>query len=206
MEKKLKTASYPGDFSSLGSNWWAFASRGILSLLFGGVAVCIPVTTVLTMTIIFGAYSIVDGIFSLIAGINRLSKEKQWGTFAVNGLIGIVTGLVALIMPQLASISIAIFLWTIISMWSIATGSGEIKAALRLRQEVQNEWLLALNGSISLFLGVIILVLLWLNPLISVITLGLLIGSNFIASGIILLLLAFKLRNRQKEIKSTMKI
>lgn len=202
MEKDLKNTSNAIDLSSLESNWWAFALRGILSILFGGAAICMPLTTLVTMTIIFGAYSIVDGIFSLVSGINRLSKKKRWGTLILNGWIGILSGLVAIIMPQVASIGIAIFLWIMISIWSIATGMVEISAAVRLRQEIKNEWLLGLNGVLSVVLGIIIVVLLWVNPLISLITLGLLIGSNFIASGIMLLLLSFKLRDRNKDLPS----
>ncbi|WP_269516759.1 HdeD family acid-resistance protein [Candidatus Odyssella acanthamoebae] len=178
----------------------------MLSILFGGVAICMPATTVLTLTIIFGTYSIVDGVFSLVSGINRLSRGKRWGTFVLNGLIGIGAGLVALIMPQLAYVGLAVFLWTIISIWSIATGIVEINAAVRLRQEIQNEWLLALNGLISVVLGIIIQVLLWINPFISLIALGLVIGSNFVASGITLLLLAFKLRNREKDLSSNKRV
>ncbi|WP_051908385.1 HdeD family acid-resistance protein [Candidatus Odyssella acanthamoebae] len=206
MEKNLNNVSDSADLSSLQSNWWAFALRGILSLLFGGMAIYMPLTTMVTMTIIFGAYSIVDGIFSLVSGINRLSKKQRWGTLVLNGLIGVVSGLVALIMPQITSIGITIFLWTMISIWSITTGLVEIRAAVRLRQEIQNEWLLGLNGVLSVVLGIIILVLLWVNPLISVLTLGLLIGSNFVASGIVLLLLAFKLRNRKKDLSITRRI
>ena len=206
MEKHLQNTSYSVDQSSLESNWWTFALRGILSILFGGIAIYMPVNTVLTMTIIFGSYAIVDGTFSLVSGLNRLSKEKRWGTLVLNGLIGIVSGLAALIMPQVASIGIAIFLWTMIALWSIATGIVDINAAMRLRREIQNEWLLALNGALSLGLGIIVLMLLWANPLISVVTLGLLIGSNFIASGIMLLLLAFKLWNRNRDLISNTRI
>lgn len=206
MKKILNNVPDSGDLSSLESNWWAFALRGILSILFGGMAIYMPVTTMVTMTIIFGSYSIVDGIFSLVSGINRLSKKQRWGTLVLNGLMGVAWGLVALIMPQIASIGITIFLWTMISIWSITTGLVEIRAAVRLRQEIQNEWLLGLNGVLSVVLGIIIQVLLWVNPLISVLTLGLLIGSNFVASGIVLLLLAFKLRNRQKELSSPQRI
>lgn len=202
MEKHLQSTTYPVDQSSLESNWWTFALRGILSILFGGIAIYIPVSTILALTIIFGSYAIVDGTFSLVSGLNRLSKEKRWGTFVLNGLIGIVSGLAALIMPQVASIGIAIFLWTTIALWSVATGIVDINSAMRLRREVENDWLLALNGALSLGLGIIVLMLLWANPLISVVTLGLLIGSNFIASGITLLLLAFKLKNRNQDLIS----
>ncbi|WP_010298479.1 HdeD family acid-resistance protein [Candidatus Odyssella thessalonicensis] len=187
--------SYMNSASSLEANWWAFAIRGLLSLIFGSLAICMPVTTVVAMTIIFGAYSIVDGAVSLISGINRLTKDKRWGALVLNGVIGILFGLTVLIMPQLASLSIAVFFGAMTAIWSIATGLGQINAGLRLRREIPHEGLLALNGTVSTILGILILVLVWVKPLISLITLGWLIGANFIASGIILSLLAFKLHN-----------
>jgi uncharacterized membrane protein HdeD (DUF308 family) len=202
MKKILKDTSYSVDLSSLESNWWAFAVRGALSILFGGVAIWMPETTVLTIAIMFGVYSIGNGVFSLMSGLNRLAKGKRWGTLVLNGLIGIGAGLLALIMPHIASISLAVFLWTIISIWSIVTGLIEINAAVRLRQEIENEWLLALNGLISIVLGVLVQVLLWINPLMSLTALGLVTGANFVASGITLLSLAFKLHNREKELPS----
>lgn len=187
--------SYVNSASSLEANWWTFVIRGLLSLIVGSLAICMPVTTVVAMTIIFGAYSIVDGAISLISGINRLTKDKRWGALVLNGVVGILFGLTVLIMPQLASLSIAVFFGTMTALWSIATGLGQINAGLRLRREISHEGLLAINGTVSTILGILILVLVWVKPLISLITLGWLIGANFIASGIILSLLAFKLHN-----------
>jgi uncharacterized membrane protein HdeD (DUF308 family) len=61
-------------------------------------------------------------------------------------------------------VSIAVFLWTMIATWSIATGIVDINAALRLRKEIDNEVLLALNGILSVAIGIIVLMMVWANP------------------------------------------
>jgi uncharacterized membrane protein HdeD (DUF308 family) len=199
MEKKLKSADYFSNFSSLEANWWVFGLRGISSIIFGILAAFMPIETVLAITILFGAYAIVDGVFTLVSGINGARKKQRWGTLVASGVLSIAAGVVVLIWPQIASISLTAFLWGMISMWAITTGIFEIAAAIRLRREIPGEWLLVLSGILSLTLGVGALLLFWFNPLASLVTLGLFISYNWLASGITQLLLAFKLFRLQKN-------
>ncbi|AZL15914.1 HdeD family acid-resistance protein [Rickettsiales endosymbiont of Stachyamoeba lipophora] len=198
MKKNLKHGTPQSNLCSLAPNWWVFALRGIISIIFGGIAIYMPITTIVVMTIIFGIYTIMDGIFSLISGINRASKGHHWGGLVLSGVLGIIAGLTMLVKPQISSIGLMAFLWTTLSIWSISTGISEIAAAVRLRQEIQGEWLLGLSGALSIIVGISVLILLWLNPMASLITLGLFIGSNACISGIVLLLLAFKLFNLER--------
>lgn len=187
-------------FCSLALNWWVFGLRGILAIIFGIAALFLPSTTVLALTIVFGAYSLLDGVFDLISGINRAHRGKHWGGLVFSGILGIIIGMIVLILPQLAAIGLAAFLWTMIGFWAITTGIFEIAAALRLRKEIKGEWLLASSGILSLVLGIGALATFWLNPVISIVSLGLLIGAYAFVVGIVLLLLAFKLWKREKSL------
>ncbi|MHB9147750.1 MAG: HdeD family acid-resistance protein [Candidatus Amoebophilus sp.] len=198
MDKHSKYTTQIGYFPSIKTNWWLIALRGIFSIIFGIVVLFMPATTVLAITLVFGAYSIVDGICYIIAGISRARKGKAWGSLILLGLLGIITGIVVLITPQIATISLVYFLWTMIAMWAIATGILKIIAAARLRREVEGEWFMAFTGFISILLGIWLTVLLWLNPAASLLTLGLLIGVQSIVSGITSILLAFKLRKLEQ--------
>ena len=91
-----------------------------------------------------------------------------------------------------------IFLATLIgsiasgNMWvgAIVTGVLEIAAAYRLRSVLRHEWLVAFNGVLSVLFGIFVL----LFPGAGALALVWLIGWYAIASGVALLVLAFRLR------------
>lgn len=49
--------------------WWAFALQGVLAIIFGILAILWPGLTLRTLVLLFAAYALVDGFFSVIAGI-----------------------------------------------------------------------------------------------------------------------------------------
>ncbi|EMV3540447.1 TPA: heat resistance membrane protein HdeD-GI, partial [Escherichia coli] len=46
---------------SLSQNWWLFVLRGVLALIFAALAFWMPQSALLAMTIMFGAFSLVNG-------------------------------------------------------------------------------------------------------------------------------------------------
>ncbi len=178
---------------SLESNWWIFAVRGVLALMFGSLALLMPVVAVLSLTLIFGAFATVDGAFHLVSGISLARKGRRWAGLILCGILGIGAGLVTLIAPQMATFGLTAFLWTMVSWWALATGALEITTAIRLRRESQGSWLMALSGVFSLLLGMIMQIIFWTNPLVTMPALGWFIAFNALVSGVTLLVLAFRL-------------
>ena len=52
---------------SLSQNWWLFVLRGVLALIFAALAFWMPQSALLAMTILFGAFSLVNGALGLAA-------------------------------------------------------------------------------------------------------------------------------------------
>jgi uncharacterized membrane protein HdeD (DUF308 family) len=69
-------------------------------------------------------------------------------------------------------------------------GIFEIAAAIRLRKHIENEWLLALLGVVSIAFGV----LMFLQPGPGALAVVWLIGSFSLVFGILLIVLGFKLK------------
>jgi uncharacterized membrane protein HdeD (DUF308 family) len=194
--------------SSLTPNWWIFVLRGVFSIVFGSIALFMPITTILIMVLIFGVYAVVDGVLYIISGINFIRKGKIWRGLISSGIIGILSGLIVLSFPYVSVIGLSSFLMIIISFWAITTGFLEIIVALRLRKEIKEDWFLVLAGVLSITLGIGIVVLLIANPLvISLVTLGLIIGASSLAYGATLIALGLKLlRSREATFSGRTKI
>ena len=172
---------------SLSQNWWLVALRGVLAILFGLLAFIWPGVTWLTLIFLFGIYAIFDGVVAIWTGLSRTKETPRWWVFLVEGLIDIAAGVVALISPGLTSL-VLIYM---IASWAIITGVLEIVAAIRLRNEITNEWFLGLGGLVSIGLGV----LLFLRPGAGGLAIIWTIGAYAIIFGILLVILGFRLRS-----------
>ncbi|UVE18170.1 HdeD family acid-resistance protein [Pseudomonas sp. LS44] len=170
----------------LGQHWKWIALRGFAALLFGLLALAWPGLVLTTLVIFWGAYALTDGVFSLIGAWRmRHEGEPLWPLLVV-GVLGVVAGLVALFWPQLTALGLLI----LIAVWAIAIGALQIIAALRVRQLLDNEWWLGLSGTVSLLFGLMILVF----PGAGALALVWLIGVFAVLFGVLLILLAWRLR------------
>src|SRR5262247_928492 len=168
-------------------NWWALALRGALAVLFGVVAFVMPGLTVAFLIALFGAYALVDGALAIVAGVKAAEHHERFGSLLLRGILGIAAGLVAFILPG----PTAVILTLMIGAWAIVTGVLEIVAAVHLHR-AHGEWLLILNGVLSVVFGLLLVIV----PGLGILTLVWIIGAYAILFGAIMLVLAFRLRGR----------
>jgi uncharacterized membrane protein HdeD (DUF308 family) len=171
----------------LSRNWWVFLLRGILAVIFGILALIWPGTTLLTLIILFGAYALVDGIFAIIAGVAGYGTTERWWAEVIEGVLGMVIGLMTLLWPGATALVVLYF----IAAWAIVTGILEIAAAIQMRRYISGEWLLFLSGAVSVLFGV----LLFIFPGAGALSLIAFIGAFAILFGILLIVLALRLRS-----------
>ncbi len=176
-------------------NWWALALRGLAAIVFGLIAFLTPGVTIAALVLLFGAYALVDGVFSIVAGIRAAERHERWWPFALEGLASILVGVIAFVMPVAAAFAL---LW-FVSAWAILTGAIRIGAAIRLRKEIQGEWMLILNGALSVLFGIVII----FRPGAGLITLVWVLGAYAIVFGIVLVGLAFRLRGHRQRMGAT---
>ena len=174
---------------SLAKHWWVLALRGVAAIVFGVLAFAWPGITVVSLVILYGAYALVDGVFSIFAAIGGGTPAPRWW-LAVVGVIGILAGLIAFANPVLVGVYLLLF----IGIWAIVSGVMEIIGAIRLRKEIDNEWLLILHGVLTVLFGIVMVV----EPLTAALALIWVIGAYAIAAGVIMIALAFKLKGHVK--------
>jgi uncharacterized membrane protein HdeD (DUF308 family) len=166
--------------------WWSFLIRGILATLFGFAAFFLPGLTLRALAILLAAFLIMDGVFSLLISIRGRSLDSRWWLLLLEGLAGIVIGIVTVIWPGLTILAIMY----ILGAWALITGILEIMAAIRLRDEIEGEWLLGLSGVLSILFSLI----LFFAPGVGAIALIWLIGAYAVFFGVSMIFLGFKLR------------
>jgi uncharacterized membrane protein HdeD (DUF308 family) len=84
----------------------------------------------------------------------------------------------------------ALALLAIIAGWAMGMGLIEISVAIRLRKEITGEWVMVLSGLLAVTFGVLVA----LNPGPGALAVVLWIGAYAVVSGVLLLVLAFRLR------------
>lgn len=184
---------------SLSKNWWAFVLRGILALVIAVLAWLMPAEAILALTLVFGAFAFADGVFGLIAAVRRMRREERWGWLAFSGVLGILTGIVVLVTPFVATFVLAVFLWASIAFWSVFSGLSEIVTAIRLRKEIEGEVWLALGGIVSVLLGIFVVWFLFAYPAQSLLALGWVLAIYAAIFGVVMILLGLRLREAHKD-------
>src|SRR5689334_14735051 len=115
--------------------WWALVLRGVAAIMFGVLALAWPGLTLQVLVALFGAYALVDGVFAVVAAIGGRQHTDQWFLLLLEGLLGIVVGVVTWAAPGITATALVLY----IALWSVVTGVLEIVAAIRLRKEVRGE-------------------------------------------------------------------
>lgn len=171
---------------ALGRTWWLVLLRGLAAIVFGVLAWAWPGATLITLVLFWGAYALVDGIAALVGGWHAKDSGKPMWPVVLVGVIGIAAGIFTFVQPEVTAVALLI----LIAVWAIVQGVFEIVAAIRLRKEMKNEWLLILSGALSVLFGVFMIA----SPGAGAMAVLWLIGVFAIAYGALLVILAFKLK------------
>lgn len=167
-------------------NWWLFLLRGIAAIVFGIAAFLWPSLTLQVLMLLFGAYVLVDGVFGLVQSVRNRERMSQWWLWALEGVLGIVVGILTFIAPDVTAYVLLLF----IAAWAIVGGIIRIVMALRLRKEIEGEWYLVVSGILSTLFGVVLFIM----PAAGLLSLIWLIGFYAVLFGILFIALALRLR------------
>ncbi|NGZ09804.1 MAG: HdeD family acid-resistance protein [Nitrospira sp. LK70] len=170
----------------LAKNWAWIALRGVAAVSFGVLAFVWPGITLVILALFFGAYAFTDGIFALVAAYRRREGHKAVWPLVLIGVLGVLAGVGTFLWPEMTTLALLMF----IAVWALFIGIFQIAAAIRLRKEIDNEWLLGASGALSVLFGVLMIA----SPGAGALAVVWMIAAYSIAFGLLLITLGFRLK------------
>jgi len=174
--------------------WWMTLLRGVISILFGIAIFAQPGISLVTLTLIFGVFALIDGVGNVVSAIGGRNENENWWILLLAGLAGIGVGILTFFNPGITALALLFY----VAAWAIATGLLEIVAAIRLRKEIEGEIWLILAGLLSVAFGVMLMA----RPGLGALSVLWLIAGYAIAFGVILIALAFRTRGLVRTAKT----
>ena len=181
--------------TAIASTWWIVLLRGVCAVLFGIIAFAWPGITLGSLVIVYGVYAIFDGFSGIVLGIAGGVDGESWWQMILVGVVSVSAGVLTFLWPGITAVA----LLAVIAAWSILRGITEILAAIRLRDMIENEWLLIVSGACSIAFGVILVA----RPGAGALAVVWIIGSYAIAIGVFTTALAFKLRALDRSFQAS---
>ena len=171
---------------TLARNWWAIVLRGVFAVLFGIGTFVWPGLTLAALVLLLGGYLVVDGVLAVLWALSKRNQGAfSWEVFLV-GLASLGAGIVTLLWPGVTALAL---LW-VLAVWAIVRGIFEILAAFHLRKELSNEWLLILNGVLTVLFGLVLI----FAPVAGILAALWMLGTFAIIAGIVMIVLGFRLK------------
>jgi uncharacterized membrane protein HdeD (DUF308 family) len=172
------------------NQWGWILLRGVAAVVFGVLAFVWPAPTLIALTLVWGFYALTDGALALIAAFGiRVSGKPIW-SLAVVGALGVAVGVMTFIWPGLTALTLLMM----IAVWALFMGAFQIVAAIRIRELIDHEWLLALSGVLSVLFGGMLI----FNPDAGARAVVWLIGGYAVLFGVLLIVLGFQFRRIAK--------
>jgi len=130
--------------------WWVLVVRGVLSILFGLVALAWPQITVVALIALFAAFAFLDGVTSILSAI----RHRHYGWSFLGGILSIIVGVIAVVWPASAGFALIM----LVAAWAFTRGVFDIAAAITLRQTLESraEWMLIVSGLVSVAFGLFV--------------------------------------------------
>lgn len=173
----------------LGRSWWVFLGFGLIAIAFGLVAILRPGPTIWALAWAMGVMALAEGLVALSALFARdMPVSKAW--LAAYALASLLFGLAAVFFPTVVADALLI----VLSAWLLVAGVFRIYHAIRLREVLQDEWLLVISGVLALALGVLFL----LFPGPALMALALWLGAGALVYGVLQAWLGLHLRKLRR--------
>ncbi|WP_316818260.1 HdeD family acid-resistance protein [Pedobacter nyackensis] len=188
----MRKKEYFNERESAAQYWWLMFCAGILFLGLGVWILASPVSSYLSLSLLFAFGMIFSGLFELVFAIGNRKRLHGWGWTMTGGLIDVVLGSYLLNYPLLTMVVMPV----IIGLWMLFRGFMAIGNSIELRAYGVLDWVwLLLTGILIVVLSLLIIG----HPLFAAINIVMWTAFAFILSGIFRIFLSLQLKKFKKS-------
>jgi len=180
--------SGPNDVAHKGGT--RMTTWGVITMLLGVFAMFTPMLTGFSLLLLLGVVVMAAGILRMIWAFKAGSVGRGMLMFVL-GLLTLAVGLLLLVNPVFAAMSVTILL----TLYLVVDGVAEVYAGVQRKPEAGWGWLVV-GGVVSVLLGVMI----WRqSPLAGVWAIGLFLGIKLFFVGLMMMTVGSTLRGMAKS-------
>jgi len=173
--------------NALRAHWKFFLIEGIVLLIMGAIAVCVPPIATVAVEVFIGWIILLSGVLGLVMTF-QTRGSPGFGWSLLSALLGLVVGIVLLAWPLSGVLSLTVMLTVFLALEGVAS----IMYAMAHRRERSSRWeLMLVSGIVDLILAGLILAGL---PGTAAWAIGLIVGINMLFGGVALIALALQAR------------
>ncbi len=177
--------------TDISKRWATLAVNGAIAIIFGVLALFVPGPTLITLVTYFGIVILLLGIAMLAGVILNIRNGLGYGTDLAEAIVLIVVGILLTFYTQQ---SLKVFV-VVIGSWAILIGLLQLFFAFKVSPELNGKNTLLINGGLTLVFGIV----LFFNPFQAAVFVLVLTGILSIAIGVILVVIAMKMKNFFKQ-------
>jgi uncharacterized membrane protein HdeD (DUF308 family) len=169
--------------------WPPLMIRGVLSVIFGVVALVWPGVTVLALALLFGAWALLQGVSYVVGAVRQARAHLSvwdWLPMLILGLLGIAAAVGTALWPGITALALTVM----VGLFLVAVGVSELVIAVGLRRAIRGELFMVIAAVLALLTGLSILI--W--PQQGVLVLTVVLGSYALVTGLLVIVAAFRVR------------
>lgn len=187
------TRKYINDDNYAAQYWWLMLCSGILFMVLGIWILAAPVSSYLSLSLLFAFGMIFAGIFEVTFSISNHKRLRGWGWSLSGGLVDIFLGTYLLSLPLLTMVVMPI----VVGLWMLFRGFMAISSSIELRAYGMLDWAwLLLTGVLIVILSILIIG----DPFFGTVNIAVWTAFAFLLSGIFRILLSLQLRGWVKNL------
>ncbi|MGG5257185.1 HdeD family acid-resistance protein [Phycicoccus avicenniae] len=165
--------------------WQVLVVQGVVAALFGVLAMARPVTTGLSLVVLWGLFALVDGVAALVGVFSAEGGLRRTLLLAM-GVVSVLAGLVAVLNPVYAAVTLT---W-VLGLWLLVRAGLEAYAATALSTG-STRWLRLLGAVFLVVAGVLFVA----RPGAAALGIALWLGVFALLAGITLVVAGLALRS-----------
>ncbi|WP_194778024.1 HdeD family acid-resistance protein [Pararhodonellum marinum] len=176
-------------------NWWLTLVLGILFILVGIWTMATPLSSFVSLSILFGVIMFVSGVTELTFSISNRKEIDNWGWHFAGAIVDFIIGAMLLFYPGLTMAVLPLM----VAFYFMFKGFAGIGASMDIRRAGVAGWGWGLFfGIVSMLLGIMIV----FNPMIGGLAIVYFTGMAFIVIGLIKIFISLQLRKVRHNVAS----